>query len=515
MTPQQAYENLKDRFAKMSKLGEAASLLHKDAETAMPSGGGEARVEQITALHTAAYDYISDPKTGEWLDRAEADLPKFPPEDARNIALMRRRWTHETALPPDLAKKYAEVGARGELLHTQHYKSGDWSKMKDWYKHSFDTAREVGEAKKSKLGVASAYEALVDSYSPGITVALIEREFKNLDTHLRPMIQEALELQKKAPAPVALSGTFAPAEQMMLNTATAKAIGFDFTRGRLDGIKGHPSSGGGSDDNRITTRCEPDTFLPSLFASAHEVGHALYEQNLPRALRYQPVGESLGMAIHESQSMIMELQACMTPEFFGWLSAQSQKTFGRNGDPSLSADNLRRLVCRVEPSFIRVDADEMTYPMHVILRFELEKAIIEGRLDVKDLPQAWNDGMKKKLGIVPAGNEKGCMQDVHWPIGSQGYFPAYTLGGMGAAQFFAAANKARPDIKSEIARGNFTPLREWLRDNVHGKGSTVPADRLFIDATGEKLNARYYLDHLSTRYLGRPWSPSKPPSSKP
>jgi len=497
----QAYEHLKKTFAEMDALGQASSILGKDAETHMPSGAEDARINQRIAISGAIQRMISDPQLAAQLDEAEAQADQLSPDDRRNLQLMRHGWIHEASLPADLAAEQARLEAEGDVLHTNNYKSGDWDKMKDWYQKSFDIMREVGASKKDALGVSSVYEALLDQFSPGMRVAVVEKAFADISKALPDMIQQAHAIQSAAPAPLPLKGPFSEEKQMILNNIASAALGFDFKRGRLDAIKGHPSSGGAPDDNWITAQCYDDNFFPSFYSAVHESGHGLYEQTLPLSWRGQPAGQALGMAIHESQSRIMEVQAGITPEFIGWLSQQAQKVFG--SDPSLTADNLQRLIQRTEPSFVRVDADEMTYPMHVILRFELEKAMIEGSLSVTDLPDAWSAGMEKKLGVRPSNNAQGCMQDIHWPTGTVGYFPAYTLGDMLAAQFFAAAQKQYPDIRKNLGKGDFTQLRGWLRDNVHSKGSLLSAEDMIINATGEPLNAQHYLNHFNQRYLNK------------
>ncbi len=499
MATKTAYENLKERFAQMSNLQNAGSILGKDMETTMTSGSTNDRIEQITAIAMASHHLMTDPQVEEWLDRAESDASNFSSEDRRNLDLMRRDWIHGAALPADLAKAEAELSAKGERMHVEHFQSGDWSKMKDWYEHSFNIAREVGDAKKDKLGLPTIYDALVDTYSPGIRVSVIETEFAALDQELRNLIPAAVAKQKQQAPTLPLKGPFPAQQQMELATRVATAMGFDFNRGGLFAIDGHPSSGGSSDDNRITTRCKEGEFFFSLYSSIHEAGHGMYSQNEPLAWRYQPIGGHLGMSVHESQSRIMECNAAMTDEFIEYLSVQANDIFG--SDPSLSAGNLKKHIHKVEPSFIRIAADELTYSMHVILRFGLEKAIIEGKLDAKDLPEAWNAGMKEKLGVIVPGNEKGCMQDVHYPIGSVGYFPSYALGSMLAAQFFAAAERANPNLRTALGKGDFQPLATWLHDNVHSQGSIMPADQMIKQATGEGLNAKHYLDHFKARYL--------------
>ena len=405
-----------------------------------------------------------------------------------------------------LAQECARINSEGEVLHTKLKPTGDWSKMRDWYAHTFEIAKQVGEAKRNAVaGFASTYEALLDSYSRGMRDATIAREFGELEQALPALIKEAQAKQALEPAPLPLAGPFPAEQQAELCRRMVKAVGFDFTRGRFDMSPSHPSAGGTADDARITAKPGGDDFLSALFAAIHETGHANYNQNTPAEWRYQPAGSDLGMGVHESQSRIVEVQACHTPEFFQFLEKQVREVFNRPNDPALSAQNLERLVNRVEPSFIRIEADEITYPAHVILRYKLEKALVEGTMTIDELPKAWNDGMQQLLGITPSDPSHGHMQDVHWPTGAIGYFPAYTIGDMGAAQLFVAACKAKPDLRAELANGNFKPLNEWLKENVHSKGSLLTPEQLFLNATGEDLNAQHYLNHLSMRYLGKPY----------
>jgi carboxypeptidase Taq len=237
----------------------------------------------------------------------------------------------------------------------------------------------------------------------------------------------------------------------------------------------------------------------------HETGHALYERGRPAAWRYQPVGFARGMAIHESQSLLVEMQVCRGAEFLGFLAPLLEAAFGgREGAEAgeFSAENLRRLYVRVEPDFIRVEADEVCYPSHVILRYRLEKALIAGELDLADLPAAWNQGMKDLLGLVPPDDRLGCLQDIHWFVGAWGYFPTYTLGAMAAAQLFDAAKRAVPEIPEAIGRGDFKPLLAWLGENVHSQASRWSSTKLIERATGKPLDPAIFKSHLERRYLG-------------
>lgn len=496
-----SYEFLKSRFAHIKKLEGASGILGKDAETVMAKGSGADRVQQLVAIGETVHMLISDPKVEEALEKARDE--NLDPADRRNLELMHHAWVHQAGLPASLAAEISRISAEGEQIHTKSHGTSDWNSVREWYAHSFKIAREAGQIKQEKLRLSSPYEALLDKFSPGMRVFSVDAEFKKLDLALRPMIQEALGKQKSKPVPLPMKGPFSLEAQAKLGRELAEVFGFDFNRGVHYAIKGHPSMGGSSDDARITTRLDEHDLVPGIYATIHETGHAVYEQNLPPEYRYQPIGEALGMQVHESQSMIMEYQAAMTYEFLEFLSGRLQDLFGGKNSDAMSAENIKAMQTHVEPSYIRIDADEMTYPMHILLRYDLESRIISGDLSVNDLPEAWNDGMFERLGIRPSNPSEGCMQDVHWPVNYIGYFPAYTFGAMGAAQFFQSAVKAYPEIRDELGRGSTELLRKWLRDNLHGKGSLLTTDQVFNDATGSPLNAGPYLNHLSTRYLGR------------
>jgi carboxypeptidase Taq len=280
-----------------------------------------------------------------------------------------------------------------------------------------------------------------------------------------------------------------------------RAAGFDFARGRLD-VSHHPFCGGSTGDVRITTRYDEADFAPALMGVLHETGHALYEQGRPEAWARQPVGAARGMTLHESQSLIVEMQASRSPEFIAWLAPLVREAFGGRG-PAWEAQNVQRLYARVEPGFIRVDADEVTYPAHVLLRYRLETAMIAGDLAVRDLPGAFNDGMRELLGLDVPDDRRGCLQDIHWPGGSWGYFPTYTLGAMAAAQLFDAARRAVPEIPEALGRGDFGPLRGWLRENVHARASSAGTDEIMRAATGRPLEAEVFRRHLRARYVDR------------
>jgi carboxypeptidase Taq len=358
--------------------------------------------------------------------------------------------------------------------------------------------RRVGEAKAAALGT-SLYDALLDEFEPGGRSARIDVLFAELRGFLPDLLGRVMEHQGRAPKPLVLDGPFPVAQQRKLGEELIRLIGFDFSHGRLD-VSEHPFTGGTADDVRITTRYDETDFARALMGVLHETGHGLYEAGLPRDWRRQPVGNARGMVLHESQSLLMEMQACRSDAFLAFAAPRMRAAFGKDG-PAWTADNIHRVYTWVVPGFIRVDADEVTYPLHIMLRYRLERALLAGDLALADLPGAWNEGMRELLGIVPTDAAVGCLQDIHWPDGGWGYFPTYTLGALAAAQLFGAARKAHPGLLEAIGKGDFAPLLGWLRANVHGKGSLAGTDEILVEATGAPLGTAAFKAHLESRYL--------------
>ena len=413
---------------------------------------------------------------------------------------MRRAHDHAIAVPHELVVASSKATSRAEMAWREARATSDFALLAPHLREVLALQRETARHKGEALGLAP-YDALLDQYDPGLRQARIDPIFATLRDALPTLIDEARTRQEREGAPIPLVGPFPAAAQRALGETLMRALGFDFTRGRLD-TSLHPFCGGATGDVRITTRyCESD-FTRATMGVLHETGHALYEQGRPREWLRQPVGDARGMTIHESQSLLIEMQACRTRAFLDYLAPLVRAIFGRD-DAALSAGNLHRIYTRVEPGFIRVDADEVTYPAHILLRYDLERALIGGELEVANLPAAFNAGMRDSLGLTVTDDALGCLQDIHWPSGAWGYFPTYTLGAITAAQLFAAACAARPHIHSSLADGAFAPLVGWLRDAVHGQGSLLGADELVMAATGRPIEIDAYLAHLRQRYGDR------------
>jgi carboxypeptidase Taq len=491
------YAALEARFKRLNSLREAAAVLHWDTAAMMPEGGAAARAEQLATLRVVCHEVLADAALPDLLDGAEDE--KLERWQAANLREMRRQWLHANAIPADLVAALSKAASQCEMVWRKARPASDFALVLPHLEKLLSLVREKAAAKADRLGT-SRYEALLDQWEPDGSTAAIDRLFGPLAKELPDLIEGALAHQARAPAPQKPEGPFPIAAQRAASLKLMAQLGFDFAHGRLD-VSAHPFCGGTPDDVRITTRYDEDDFTRALMGVLHETGHALYERGLPAEWRSQPVGDARGMSVHESQSLLIEMQVCRGRAFLEFAAPILRDAFGGAG-PAWEAENLHRLYTRVARSLIRVDADEVTYPAHVILRYRLERAMIDGDLALADLPAAWRDGMRELLGVAPPDDRQGCLQDVHWYDGAWGYFPTYTLGAMTAAQLFAAAQRADPTIEPAIARGDFTKLLAWLRANVHGKGSLLGTAELVESATGQPLDGAVFGRHLRRRYLG-------------
>ncbi len=489
------YEELERRFERLSQLSDITGMLQWDMEAMMPAGGAEARAAQLATLKVMAHEILTDASLGDLL---EAPADGLDPWQAANVREMRRRWTHATAVDSDLVAALSKASSNCEMIWRRAKQENDFACLLAPAEELLLLVREVAEAKGERLGCAP-YDALIDQWEPESSAQAIDPIFDDLTAFLPGFLGEVLEHQGSRPAPLPLAGPFPEKAQRTLCAGLMKTIGFDFEHGRLD-VSHHPFCGGVPEDVRITTRYTDEDFMPALMAVVHETGHALYHQGLPAEWRHQPVGQARGMSLHESQSLLIEMQACRSRDFIEFAAPLMREAFGGRGK-AWEADNIYRLCIHVEPGLIRVDADEVTYPAHVILRYRLEKAMIAGEMAFEDLPGAWNDGMKELLGLAPPNESQGCLQDIHWYAGVWGYFPTYTLGAMTAAQLFGAAKRAHADIHAGLAVGDFTRLVDWLRQNVHAKGSLLSTRELMVAATGQPLDKEVFKQHLKHRYL--------------
>jgi carboxypeptidase Taq len=499
MTALSPYDRLRARFARLAALEEASSILHWDTSVVMPPKSAPARGEQMAALAAVAHATLTAPETAEELVAAEAEAERLADADRANLALMRRKHRRATALPPDLVEAVARANSACEAAWRTARKASDFPAVAPLLTEVVRLVREQAAALAAATGL-SPYDALMDGFQPGLRDARVEAVFGPLEAMLGEILPEVLARQAAAPAPIPLAGPFPVAAQRALCRTLAERTGLDFAAARLDEST-HPFCGGTPSDIRITTRYDEADPTQAILGVLHECGHALYEAHLPPAFARSPLGEAGGMAAHESQSLIIEMQASRSDAFLSWLGPRMHAAFGGDAAPYAPA-NLARLWRRVSTGFIRVEADEVTYPAHVILRWRLERALVAGDLAVADLPGAWNTGIKALLGLEVPDDRRGCLQDIHWYDGAFGYFPSYTLGAMAAAQLFQAAAAERPGITAALAEGSFAPLVSWLAEKVHAHGARHNLDGLLTAATGRGLDPAAFERHLRARYLG-------------
>jgi carboxypeptidase Taq len=493
-----AYQELESRFRRVGALEEAIGVLNWDSATMMPAGGAATRAEQLATLSLLAHQQLTAAEIDDLLDAAEGANAALGSWEQANLREMRRRHAHATALPGDLVEAVARISAECEAVWRKARPANDFDAVRPLLEEMLRLQREVAQAKAERLG-AKPFEALLDRYEPGGSVAMIDRLFGELAAFLPDLIEAIIERLGAVPLPPNPSGPFPVAAQRRAAERLMTAVGFDFAHGRLD-ISAHPFCSGAPDDVRITTRYDEHDFSKALMGVLHETGHALYKRNLPAHWRLQPVGAARGMAIHESQSLLLEMQVCRSLAFARFAAPILREVFDGEG-PAWEPEALYRRQIRVRRSLIRVDADEVTYPAHVILRYRLEQAMLAGDLNVRDLPGAWAEEMHNLLGIAPDTDRDGCLQDIHWFDGSWGYFPTYTLGAMIAAQMFEAIAETIRDLPDLIADGEFRPLFAWLGERVHGQGSLMSTAQLVESATGRPLGVASFERHLRRRYL--------------
>jgi len=493
-----AYQRLTGRFARIATLAEAAGMLAWDAAAVMPAGGAASRADQLAVLAGLEHSLLTAPEIREDLNAADADSDQKNSWTSTNLSLMRHAHLRATSLPSDLVEASTRAQSTCERIWRTARAQNDFAAVAPALSEVLSLKRHEATCLGLALGL-SPYDALMDGYQRGIGAADVEPVFAGYQSFLATALPAALARQAKQKPPRKPKGHFPADQQEQLCRKLAQRAGLDFEHARLDRST-HPFCGGTPYDVRITTRYDESDPAQAIMGVLHETGHALYERGLPAEFARQPVGFAAGMAVHESQSLIFEMQACRSDAFLGWLSNELLATFPDH-NAEFAPANLARIWRRVSPDFIRVDADEMTYPAHVILRFRLERAMIAGDLAVNDLPAAWSEGMQALLGITPPDDRLGCLQDIHWYEGLFGYFPSYTLGAMAAAQMMAAARREVTGLDRAFARGDLAPLHKWLGEHVYVHGSRLGFNDLLIAATGKPLTATDFEAHLTTRYV--------------
>lgn len=495
-----SYQQLSLHFRRLAQFDELGAIVHWDQAVNMPPAAGPRRAEALSALARLQHDRVSDPRLSDWLDAAERNQELSAWERA-NVEQMRRLHRRATALPSDLVESSTHACQLSEQAWRRYRAENDFASHAPLLERVVQSQREVAAALSDALGVAP-YDALMDAYEPDMRAQTVDRAFAPLREFLPTFIEEALEVQRSRPA-VPPRGPFPIDAQKKLAHRMMAATGLDMGRARIDESH-HPFCGGVPSDVRITNRYRTDEFLSGLMGVLHEAGHGKYEQGLPEQYIDQPVGKARGMVVHESQSLLQEMQVARGRDFVTFLTTQLPEFLPEHvaqQPEAYSIDNMCRLQTRIERGFIRVDADELTYPAHIMLRYDLERDLIAGKLAVRDLPEAWDAKMKSYLGLSTLGNDAdGCLQDVHWPAGAFGYFPLYTLGALVAAQLFSSAQSGLPSLGSDLQKGDLSPLNRWLEDNVWSRGSSASVSELLRAATGRDLDPQVFIEHVKKRY---------------
>jgi carboxypeptidase Taq len=499
-----AYQALAAHHRRLAHLQHVEAIASWDEAAMMPTGGGESRAEALATLRVFTHELATDPALGPLLETAAGQVTRgeLTEWEAANVREMKRAYVRETALPAALVQASSLAESRCEQAWRSLRPANDWAGMMPLLSEVIAHKREVAAALADRLGLAP-YDALLDGFEPGARAQKIDGLFAELRAFLPGFIARALDRQKGDQV-LLPQGPFPVEHQRWLGLEVMKRVGFDFQHGRLD-VSHHPFCGGVPRDVRITTRYDEGDFAKSFMAVLHETGHAKYEQNLPGDWLDQPAGRARSMGLHESQSLFQEMQISRSRDFLELCApiiAQAFPDAVAAQQAAFTADNLYRSYTRVKPDFIRVDADEATYPCHVLLRYDLERQLIAGTLPLAQLPEAWDAGMRSLLGLSTGNDHRnGCLQDVHWPAGLFGYFPTYTLGALVAAQLFAAARRALPELPDQIRLGEFGPLNHWLAGAVWSRGCLLETEDLVQAATGAPIGTAAFVAHLQARYL--------------
>ncbi|HEY2585822.1 MAG TPA: carboxypeptidase M32 [Tepidisphaeraceae bacterium] len=493
---QTAYDALVRELREISLLGSVNSLLGWDERTQMPPKGTEHRAAQSSLLARMVHERFTSPRIDEWLNAVEAsDVVKGPESDAAvNVRETRRSYDRARKLPSSLVEEETRVAVLAQQAWGESRAKSDYPSFEPWLAKTLDLKRQ--EAKCVGY-TADMYDALLDEFEPGETTASLRQTFERLRVPLVELIGKIVDSGRKAPVEI-LERSYPPEAQAKLAREAAAAVGFDFEAGRLD-VSLHPfCTGLGPGDTRMTTRYDPRYFGDAFFGVLHESGHGLYDQGLPAAHFGTPRAEAVSLGVHESQSRMWENFVGRSESFWRYFLPKARSAFAETLK-DVSLEQWYFAVNDIRPSLIRTEADEATYNLHILLRFEIEQALLNGDLGTKDLPAAWNAKMKQYLGLTPPDDARGCLQDIHWSGGSVGYFPTYTLGNLYAAQFFEQARKDFGDLDAQFARGEFAPLLGWLRKNIHTHGKRYRAAELARRVTGNELSAEPLLNHLKRK----------------
>jgi len=492
-----AIEQLREKLNEVSRLGQAAAVLDWDQQCYMPPGGGDARAEQSAVIQKVIHEKFTSDEVGELLETSASELngASLDSDDAALIRITKMDFDRETKVPGALVAEQAKVTSLAHEVWVKARKEKDFKTFQPWLERIVDNCRQIAEHRGYKDHI---YDALLEEFEAGTKTSEVERIF----TDLRPSLVDLVQQIKDSPAKVdnsIMSREYPVEKQLEICNDLVKRIGFDFTNGRQDQAA-HPfCTNFSNNDVRITTRFDAHWLPGSVFASMHEAGHAMYEQGSPDKFEGTTLSGGTSLGFHESQSRMWENQIGRSRAFIDYYFPVLKEKFP-DSLGSVTAEQFYLAANKVAPSMIRVEADEVTYGLHIMLRFELEKLMIEGKVRFSDLPELWNTKMQEYLGITPKDDAEGVLQDVHWSSGILGYFPTYQLGNLISSQLWEKMQAAIPDIYSQIERGDFQAILEWLRSNVHQYGRKYLPGELIMRITGKAVDSGPYMGYLRTKY---------------
>lgn len=500
------YDGLKFYFQNLYSLFSIRKMLAMDMMTAMPQGGLSRRIYDISSITRRIYAETTTPTIAMMLDEAEDGFNANPGEwndwDKANLREMRRIHNHLAALPADVYTACARFASEGRKRHAIAVEKQSWSEAKIYIQQVVDLYRQVADLKQQKFGTKSLYEALLLGYADDISVEQIDGLYEGLFKPLISLKDRALEIQSGMDTPTPLEGTFSRNEQMWLNHSVLELMGFNFNNGGLYITRVSPMAGGSPEDARVLVRCsDSDTFLDSLEDTLYQGARGIYLQNLPSEWRGQPVGQELGSVITSALSLFYETIIGRTPQFFKFVSARAEGLFQHIQDESFEPENLYRLKKIVTPSRHRDNADELTKIFHDIMRYQIERDLINGTLKVDDLPERWNEETKRYLGLETKSNADSILQNPDWFTGRFGFIPTNTLSHIIAAELHDALYNQHKDLPQRIEKGDLGFIGKWVNENIHSKGRSVGAMELIQSITGKDLSEKHLLEHLERRYL--------------
>ncbi|OSP10918.1 carboxypeptidase [Halorubrum ezzemoulense DSM 17463] len=487
-----AYGALLDRVQRWNAVGSASGVLGWDQQVMMPEGGTPARSKQLSALSSVHHDMVTADETGELLD--ELDDADLTDEQAAVVREVRREYERADAVPVELVEEISETGSEALQAWEEAKAENDFETFAPYLEKHVELKREYAEHIDPDR---DPYEVLFEEFEPCLSMERAESILTELREALVPMIEE-IRASDVELAVDTVEGTFPEDGQESRSREALELVGYDFDRGRLD-VSSHPFTSGNQFDCRVTTRFDETDPLGAVGSTIHEFGHAQYNLGLPQEHFGTPLGTSRDLSVHESQSRLWENHVGRSEAFWQEFLPVFQEHFPQTEDATVR-DAYEAFNQVYEDNLIRVEADELTYHLHIVVRFEIERDLIRGDLDVEEVPEVWNDKYEEYLGNRPENDAEGCLQDIHWSHGNFGYFPTYSLGSVMAAQLFEAAEAEIDDLDAKIAEGEFGDLRDWLGENVHRHGARYETNELVVRATGEDFSADAFLDYVDEKY---------------